>query len=287
VYRPQVTSKTTDGQLWDIMCNLIEPLNDSHTVLYWVEDKRGYTSGYARGKKAIDEEFSLNLVKRYLENFTKVKGEDDLGFGKIKNKNVGYIYLREEHGNDPTGAINHIITEFQNYEAVILDLRTNDGGDKRYSKIIAGGFSDGEHLVATSQTRNGPKHSDFDKKVNEMTQRTGSVQFLKPVVLLTDRATISGGEYLTLHMKTFAHVTQIGDTTAGDFSAVGTRSFLPNGWSYQYSIQMLLLPDGRSLDGIGIAPDIYIKNTKNTIEARTDVVVEKALQFLAKEYGIE
>jgi C-terminal processing protease CtpA/Prc len=50
---------------------------------------------------------------------------------------------------------------------------------------------------------------------------------------------------------------------------------------------MLLLPDGRSLDGIGIAPDIYVKNTKATIEARTDVVIEKALQFLLEEYGIQ
>ena len=63
--------------------------------------------------------------------------------------------------------------------------------------------------------------------------------------------TMSAAETLLLHLKAFSQVTQIGDTTAGDFSACGMRRFLPNGWQYQYSIMMTLLPDGRSLDGIG------------------------------------
>lgn len=288
VFRPLVTKGTSETKLWLIMCQMLETLDDSHTVLYGEGDYKVYTSGFALGKKAIDEEFSMGLIRnKYVDGFVKVKGERDLGFGKIRNKDIGYIFIRAEEGNDPRGAIVSIVNKLSEHKAIILDLRTNDGGDKRYSKIIAGAFSDGEHLVGTAQTRNGPSHSDFDAKAREMTQRTGPLQFVKPVVVLTDRATISGGEYLTLHMKKFRHVIHIGDTTAGDFSAVSTRSFLPNGWTYQYSIQMFLLPDGSSLDGIGIAPDIYAKNTKATIADNTDVVMEKALSFLFDTYGIE
>jgi C-terminal processing protease CtpA/Prc len=222
-----------------------------------------------------------------VDHFVKVDGEGDLNFGKIRNKNIGYIFLRKEEGSDPSGAILNVLTQLQGTNAIILDLRTNTGGDKRYAKIIAGAFSDGEHLVGTAQTRNGPRHSDFSSKSKEVTTVTGTSPYLKPVIVLTDRATISGGEYLTLHMRKFPHVTHIGDTTAGDFSAVGTRSFLPNGWSYRYSIQMFLLPDGQSLDGVGIAPQLYIKNTSSTIAADTDLVLQKAIDFLFEEYGIK
>ncbi|MEN0050775.1 MAG: peptidase, partial [Bacteroidota bacterium] len=84
-----------------------------------------------------------------------------------------------------------------------------------------------------------------------------------------------------------AHITQIGDTTAGDLSDVSNRHFLPNGWSYQFSHQMYLLPDGTSLDGIGHIPDVYIKNEKSDIETGNDLVLERAFEYLFETYGIE
>jgi carboxyl-terminal processing protease len=288
IYRPQVTANSTTYELWDIICSMLEQLNDSHTAIYMADFRNAYVSGFALGRKAIDEEFSLPLVKSvFVESLTRVAGEDDMHYGKIRNKDIGYIFLREEAGDDPAKAITGVIGKLKDHKAIIFDLRTNDGGDARYAKVIAGGFSDGVHLVATVQTRNGPNHNDFNAKVNEMTQKTGADQFLKPVIMLTDRATISGGEYLAMHMRTFKHVTQIGDTTAGDFSVIGTRSFLPNGWAYQYSVQMFLLPDGTSLDGIGIAPNIYIRNTKADIDAGKDKVLDKAIEYLFTEYGIQ
>ncbi|WP_423148379.1 S41 family peptidase [Rubrolithibacter danxiaensis] len=288
VYRPQVNSTTTDQQLWNILSQLIEHLNDSHTAIYTENYGRYYESGFELGRKAIDEEFSLNLIRsKFVENFTKTPGEADLSYGKLRNRNIGYIFLREEEGENPERAIGEIIGKLKNMDAIIFDIRTNSGGDARYSKIIAGSFSDGEHLIATVQTRNGPNHTDFNQKVNEVTQKTGAVQYVKPVVLLTDRATMSGGEYLTLHLKSFKHVTHIGDTTAGDFSATSMRRFLPNGWVYRFSIQLFLLPDGISLDGKGIAPDIYIKNRKDDIAEGNDRVLERAIQYLAEEKGIK
>ena len=289
VYRPRVSSETTDHQLWEIMSELLEHLDDSHTVLYFREDRRAHTSGFALGRKAKEEEFSLSLIKRsYVDDLTKIQGEGDLSYGKIKGKDIGYILLKEENGNDPEGAIEKIIERLRGYKAIIVDIRTNDGGRSlEYPKIIAGAFSDGERLIATLQTRNGPKHSDFNEKSPISTQKTGSQQFLKPVILLTDRATISGGEYFALHMKSFAHVTHIGDTTSGDFSAVSTRRFLPNGWTYQYSIMMLLKADGKSPEGIGLIPDVLIKNTKADIDKGEDKVLEEAFEYLLNHYGIE
>ena len=34
IYRPKVTAKTTDKQLYDIMCQMLGHLNDNHVTLY-------------------------------------------------------------------------------------------------------------------------------------------------------------------------------------------------------------------------------------------------------------
>jgi carboxyl-terminal processing protease len=175
----------------------------------------------------------------------------------------------------------------KNYKAIVLDLRQNIGGDDKYGERIAGVFADSEKLLYTVQTRNGLNHNDFDAKTEHFSKKMGSEQFVKPVIVLTDRRTISSGEVLLIHLKSFNQVTQIGDTTSGDFSDVSNRKFLPNGWTYQYSIKMFLLANGKSLDGIGHIPGVYVKNTQADILAQNDKVMEKAIQYLFTTYGIQ
>lgn len=287
VYRPQVTQQTSSPKLRSIFVDMIEYLDDSHTALY-TNGMGDYTSGFALGEKAIKEEFSINLIKlNYTDGLETVKGEGDMAFGSIKGKDIGYISIRKMEGDDPEGAITNVLHELANQKAIIVDIRTNDGGDGGYAKTIAGAFSDGEYFISTVQTRNGPSHSDFDAITREYTQRTGTIQYLKPFILLTDRATISAGDYFALNMRAFHHVTIIGDSTAGDLSSKSMRKFLPNGWSYHYSIQKRLLPDGTSLDGIGVVPDVYVKNSKQDIQGGTDKVLNTAILYLKETYGIE
>ena len=158
------------------------------------------------------------------------------------------------------GKIADILQKLIYQKAIILDIRQNTGGDDGYAARITRSFSDGEHLIYSVQTRNGPSHDDFDDKKLYYTQLDDANSYTKPVIVLTDRRTISAGEIFLLHMKSFSNVTQIGDTTAGDFSIVSNIRFLPNEWTYVYSIQKFLLPDGSSLDGIGHVQDIYKKN---------------------------
>lgn len=127
----------------------------------------------------------------------------------------------------------------------------------------------------------------FDDKKLYYTQFDNANPYTKPVIVLTDRRTISAGEIFLLHMNSFSHVTQIGDTTAGDFSTVSNMRFLPNGWTYVYSIQKFLLPNGNSLDGIGHVPDIYMKNTVSEIKSSVDKVLEGAFDYLTTAYEIE
>jgi C-terminal processing protease CtpA/Prc len=283
-YRPEVNDNLSDDELWTIMSNLIEHLDDSHTTLY--DGNKKYKSGYALNEQSIAE-FDANLImSKYVIGATQVESESELYYGKINDKAIGYIYLGSMNGENP-GIIEDVLQKLNSYQAIILDIRQNTGGDDRYSARIAQPFSDGEHLIYSVQTRNGPSHDDFDDKKLYYTQIANSSSYSKPVIVLTDRRTISAGEIFLLHMNSFPNVTQIGDTTAGDFSTVSNMRFLPNGWTYVYSIQKFLLPDGNSLDGLGHVPDVYIKNSEPDINSSVDKVLESAFDYLFTVYGIE
>ena len=284
-YRPQVTSGTSDDELWDITTQMLDQLNDGHTILQDPANNKHFESGGSFIAQAIAE-FSLPLIYNTYLDYLKSTSEEGFSYGKIKDKDIGYIHLFGVEGDHPE-IIDDVLNELSQHKAIILDLRNNGGGADDYAHRIAGAFADGEHFIYTVQTRNGVNHNDFDAPTFWYTKPEGNSQFLKPVILLTDRFTASGAEILSLNMQAFDHVTVMGDSTAGDFSDQGNSRFLPNGWIYHYSVQLYLLPSGESLEGIGIVPEVYIKNTEEDIDNGNDLVLENAIQYLFDEYGIE
>lgn len=287
-YEPKVTPQTTDEELWQYFTEMIEYLDDTHTFVYDEQKDTFFVSGNTLNAEA-EEIFDYGLIEaKYVENITEIAEEFKFNYGNIVGKNIGYIYMENmtEEGFK-VEIIDEVIASLKNYDAIILDLRNNGGGDDQFSERVAGVFADGAHFIYTVEERNGPNHDDFEEKKMYYTAKAGPEQYLKPVILLTDRYTVSAAEIFLLHMKAFGHVTQIGDSTSGDFSDTSMLRFLPNGWLYRYSIMKFLLPDGSSLDGIGHVPDVYVKNTKEEVEAGTDKVMETAFEYLFDTYGIK
>lgn len=287
-YRPLVSHETTNDELWEVLTGMLEHLNDGHVLLIQPDpngEDRFFESGSALGDLAL-EEFDLDLIKaNYVENY-KVTEYEEISYGKIKDKDIGYIHLFGVEGDNPD-LVDDLLADLKDHKAIIVDARNNGGGFDDYAHRFAGPFADGEHFIYTVQTKNGPGHSDFDEKTFWYTEPEGEERFLKPVIFLTDRFTASAAEILTFNMRAFSHVTHMGDTTAGDHSDISSLRFLPNGWLYSWSPQLYLTPEGDCLEGIGIAPEIYIKNTVADIEAGEDKVLEKAIDYLFEEYGIE
>jgi carboxyl-terminal processing protease len=280
-YRPMVSSTTTDEELWEIITEMLDHLDDEHVKIRIPagvpEEYIEFSSGAAKNQHAL-EEFSIELIaSEYVEAL--YQKADYYSYGKLYNHNIGYIHAIAMLGADPS-VIYQSIAEMGNVEAIIVDVRNNVGGQDEYSSGFAQAFSDGEHLLYTVQTRNGPSYDDFDSPIEVYSKSVKPENFTKPVALLTDEFTISAGEIFTLNMKAFEHITHIGDTTAGAHSDVGPARFLPNGWVYEYSTMKYLMPDGSSLEGIGIAPDIFIQNSKEDIQNGQDTVLEYAIDFL-------
>jgi tetratricopeptide (TPR) repeat protein len=284
VYRPMVTAETPDDELFEVMSNLLEHLNDNHVRL--TGGGRQYRSGilnelngegYAQQEM---EDFSIGLVQsEYLVSQLQARGI--LRFAWLPDS-VGYLRIRGfRELAQSTQAIDEIMNEFQRAKAVVIDLRATPGGDDQVGKAIASRFADRKRLYMKTYERNGPEHDDFAPPRYFYVEPQGPVQFTKTLVVLTNRWGISAAENFALAMRVLPHATLIGDFTSGVFADVyGDR--LPNGWQFSVSFKLFVDPTGFCWEGIGVPMDLRIINSPEDIRAGRDRVLEFALAFIER-----
>ncbi len=281
-YNELVNLSNDEDELWEICTEMLEQLNDGHIKLFNTNNDEGFSSG--RGCRSLTaKEFDITNVKNnYIEDFKSILIDgEELIYGQIKNENIGYIYLPnfEYDGSDWHLEIDNILNELQNTDGLILDLRNNSGGTPLLDRYIAKRFVNEEKLVFYVQTRNGKEHDNFDEPTPYYATTEGT-QYKKDIFILTNKTTISAGEEFILFLASQNHVTIVGDTTAKAFSSESFRRLLPNGWEFGLPNQLYTYPDGSSPEGVGIIPDIYIKNDTIEVQNGLDKVLERAIEEL-------
>ena len=288
VYRPRVTPKTTDDELFTIMSDMLGHLNDNHVTLTSQTPERFFCAGFlgkylsGLGFGAFMEMMSLRPVPgKYFKKALKETGNGVFAYGWA-SENIGYFHFNG-FDNIPksTEAIDTIIKEFKDADGIIVDVRKNRGGDDRVGKLIADRFADRKRLYMTTQIRSGLKHDDFTPKKYWYVEPDGPIQFTKPIILLTNRLSISAAENFTLAMRVLPHVTVVGDFTSGCF-ADRFQETLPNGWNIGVSYKLFLDYSGFCWEGIGVPPDIRQLNSDSDIKQQRDRVFEVAVALLRK-----
>jgi len=276
VYRPRVTPKTTDDELFQVMADMIGNLNDNHVRL--TSPNRGFQSGILGQMKM--EDFSLDLIKqKYLKGKSKSLVDNVFDYGWL-NDSIGYFHFRGFGRMAQTEtAIDQIIKEFKDAKAIVVDVRANGGGDDRVGKLIADRFADRKRLYMKTAIRNGPKHDDFTPWKYWYVEPGGPIQFTRPVILLTHRFSVSAAENFALAMRVLPNVTVVGDATSGVFADVyGDR--LPNRWTFSVSFKLFVDQTGFCWEGIGVPSDIRQTNAKQDIAEQRDRVMDLALSLI-------
>jgi carboxyl-terminal processing protease len=279
VYRPQVNETSTTRELYDVLKELVGNFNDDHVFIDPTEP------GYARIESGrsdtmkIQTDFSLEIVRsHYL--LSGVQYSENIFYGILPG-NIGYIQM--DVFADPLGfiqeAFDHILSELRETGGLVFDVRKLAGGEDRLAKFIAGRFCSETRLYMTSRKRNGPDHDDFEPAVSWYINPEGTLQYTKPVILLTGRFTASAGETFTWAMNENSNVTQVGDTTLGAFSDIMVKE-LPNGWFHTISVGDYRDASGENLEGTGVAPKHIAKSSKAETLAGIDRGLDKALELL-------
>lgn len=279
IYRPQLDEYSSDDELYNVLTDMIEILNDNHVALVPTDPKYPFfQSGILSTMNSIND-FDLKTIKtNYLTN---PKFEDPFfTYGMLPN-NVGYIHIEgfsdlPKYLKEP---MNNILNSLKETNGIVIDLRGGYGGEDLAGQYIAGCFTNNTIPYMKTRVKSGTGKDDFTAFESWNIKPEGDFQYLKPIVVLTHRFTISARETYCLAMKVLPQVTFVGDTTSGAFSNQINRE-LPNGWGYSLSIGEWVDENGVSYEGIGLAPNIVIQNKKQDVLNGKDEALEKVIEIL-------
>lgn len=149
------------------------------------------------------------------------------------------------------------------YKGIILDLRNNSGGLLQAAVDIAGLFLDKGSLVVVTKDKN-------NKEIERYVTRRNPITYSTPfIILLINNYTASAAEILAGCLKNHSEtqkssnkpiVILIGTKTFGKGSV---QEIIPIGGDCAVKITTSLyyLPDGISIQGKGIKPDIEVEKT--------------------------
>jgi hypothetical protein len=276
-YASRVTNDMPDSNLLKLCDSLLAPLRDGHVALYSRNGGRSY------GHSDSTRPFEPQLVSSYYLGETADRTSDGtIIFGRIHDS-IGYMNVKTfDIKNDAEwGAeIDNVLASIWDTKALIVDLRANDGGTASAAQTLGARFIPVGQVVGYNQVRYDGDHSHFSAPDPILSNISHSPLWTKPIVLLTDRATMSAAEWITMGARTLPNVTIVGDTTQGAFSARLDRE-LSNGW--RYSMSYLRCSDANHIchEGIGLIPDIEVYVRENRRVVSPDTVLDRALLYLS------
>jgi carboxyl-terminal processing protease len=294
-YRPKVTKKTSDDDLFDIFCQMLDPLNDGHIELKTKGGGHQKTRYFNPEKKPrFYREFTRRDIKQLFK--TTEKTLVGHGFGKpgetkawmlhyCRSQEFGYIRILELEGikkRSLTAALDRIARDFSSLKGIIIDIRDNPGGEDGTAIAIINRFCDRRRVAFRRKTKIGPGKNDFTPLKTWYLEPQGDVRFTGPIVLLTCDSVFSGGEAFALAIRQLPHVTILGDHTNGIFSYQLEKK-LPNGWEYRLSYQVYLSADMVCHEGRGVPVDIELLNKKADIENGIDPLITRAIKVLTSK----
>ena len=296
--RKRVSSNTSDDELFEIMTEMLKPLNDGHVTLKAKEINASFSASRESRimtelktipkaerkelfKKSIDKTLEQNGFEPITEIGPKFRGEKL--FGYTRNQTIGYLRFYRSfskllvmNGPSLNNQLDKIFNDFNGLDAVIVDIRFNIGGDDEFSKKVAGRFLNKPIVGFYKQTR---KNGEFGKLNTIMLKPNGKEAFTDKVVLLTNDKTVSAADVLALMMSQLSNVTIMGEPSNGSYSDLYQKK-LPNGWMVSLSNQRYLSADKVNYEGLGTPVDIVAKNTIQDIEKSNDSVLLSALAYL-------
>ena len=187
---------------------------------------------------------------------------------------IGYIRFNEFL--DPVTLMPRFETAlrgFANAPGVILDLRGNPGGIGVMAMGIAGFFV-----------------KDSGRQLGEMKMRDTTLKFTVfpraeiysgRLALLLDEGSASTTEILAQGLQDLKRARIFGVRSAGA-TLPSDIIRLPNGDGFQYPTASYTSSGGRVLEGNGVVPDVEVTQSRASIAAGHDAVIDTAVQWISQ-----
>ena len=189
-----------------------------------------------RGGQSVE----LSIKRAEIDSSVYVYAQDNYVFLELMSFGV----------NTGTACMNYL-NEYEDYDRIVIDLRDNTGGYQSSVEEIAGLFIGDNEIYMTQKDAFG----------NELIDRTScrkTFANFKKIVILTNSRTASAAEVLTICLKEqHDDVTIVGETTYGK-GVIQSNHTLMNGGNIKFTSYNWYSPNGVSINGVGITPDIEV-----------------------------
>lgn len=181
---------------------------------------------------------------------------------------VGYIHMRAMGDEDLNNFLLKMHTEVYDKDALILDLRYNNGGNV-HKEVID--FLRGQAHFEWS-------YRDFPKATHPNVAPAN-----KPIVVLVNEHSLSDAEVTSNGIKTLGIAKLVGTETYRWIIFTSSVRLLDGSTVRMPAWGCYNVIDGADLENTGVKPDIYVKNTfKDRIENK-DPQLDKAISEVLKD----
>lgn len=248
VYEPRAMGARSTQIFFNACADMLDELRDGHVNL-----SSGFaTSYYKKWWSDYPENYNERIIQQYYLRFQyRMIGSITYGF---LDDNIGYIRYPSFSTGLGEGNIDYILQYFSICQGLIIDVRSNGGGDLTNVEKWVSRFITERTLAGYISHKTGPGHDDFSEPFAFYYTPPGNGHLLwtKPVVVLANRGTFSAANNFVSIMKLLPGVKIVGATTGGG-SGMPFSAELPNGWGLRFSACSILDAEGKSTE-FGVEP---------------------------------
>ena len=262
--------------------------NNVLTVVAPIDDTPAYHAGVKAGDQIIkiNDDFTKDMtlsdaVKRMrgpkgstvkltlhrqgvAELFTVPLERDVIKIRSVKAKEIddGYGYVRISTFQESTdGSVHAAVEEFKrkhngHVKGLVLDLRDNPGGLLNQAVKVADEFLDGGMIVYTQGRQENQHQKYFSHKKKDFQDY--------PMVVLVNAGSASASEIVAGALQDQRRAVVVGTQTFGKGS-VQTILPLDDRSALRLTTARYFTPNGRSIQAVGIGPDVDIEPPKPAI----------------------
>jgi carboxyl-terminal processing protease len=229
-----------------------------------------------RGRKGTDitiyifrEGFEVAQPFKIRRDVVKVKSVD----GELLEGGIGYVRIRSFQGNT-ISELQSVLTSISveagdTYGGLVLDLRDNPGGLLDQAVQVADEWLR-EGLIVYTQGRDDSQRQNYPARPER-----GNADY--PIVVLVNEGSASASEIVAGALQDHRRALVLGVMTFGKGS-VQTVFPLEDGSALRLTTALYYTPSGRSIQEVGIAPDIVVQAAPPAVVARRMRVRERDLQ---------
>lgn len=297
-YKPLARDSVKNTQqLLSLLDHMLDTLKDGHVNVYAPFNVARYWKWY----EDYPINFDANLVQKYyLKDDYWSAGS--FQFTMLREDSVAYVRYASFANAVSSTNLDYVLMALRRAKGLILDIRSNGGGDLTNATALAERFCTEKTLYGYIQHKTGKGHNDFSQPEPLYLDPSPKGRWswdasTQPLVVLTNRHTFSAANNFTQIIKELdgtmttdsvgvQHPKMIkvcGDRTGGG-SGMPFESVLPNGWTLRFSACPMTDARGRSTES-GIDPSEGLKVDMDSLSAfnnHRDDIIEAARAYIVK-----